>query len=299
LQALRLRFLVNPAAGAGRGGRALSRLQAEVAGPGVEIEVSRGAEHLSSLARRAAEEGVDRVVAVGGDGTFHHVIRGLVGSDCELGLLPMGTGNDLAAIAGIPQRWEDALRLAVEGSAKAFDLGELTAPGGERTPFGVYCGGGLDSEVSKWARERPGREGGRFVYLLGALVVLRSFRPPLLTVEHDSGRFEGRAMLAVAANGYRFGGGMKVAPDADPRDGLFDLVIVRELPAWRALPLLAKVYFGSHVGHPAVEILRTGRARITSDRALPLAVDGEGAGELGPQGIELALRPGALRLVVP
>lgn len=266
---------------------------------GAELEASRDAGHLTSLARRAVEEGIERVIAVGGDGTFHYVLRGLVGSDCELGLVPMGTGNDLAAVAGVPDRFGEALRLAVEGRAKPFDLGELSAPGGKRTPFAVYCGGGLDSEVSKWARERSGREGGRFVYLWGALVVLRTFRAPLLTVQHDGGRFEGRAMLAVAANGHRFGGGMKVAPAADPRDGLFDLVIVRELPAWQALPLLARVYFGSHVGHPAVEVVRTRHARITSDRALPLAVDGEGAGELGPEGIGLAIRPAALRIVSP
>jgi len=295
---VRIRFLVNPAAGAGRALRSVDRWKAAAAFVFAPIEFSQGADDLTARARRAVEEGVERIIAVGGDGTFHHVIRGLAGSECELALLPMGTGNDLAAVAGAPRHWRRALQVAIQAHARPFDLGEVTTSLGRRLPFGVYCGGGLDSEVSAWARERRGRRtGGRFVYLLGALAVLRTFRPPCLTVEHDGGRFDAPGMLAVAANGCRFGGGMKVAPDADPRDGRLDLVLVRAMPLWRLLPLLARVYSGRHIGHPAVEVVRTRRVRLASDRPLPLALDGEDGGELGPRGVEISIRPGALRLV--
>lgn len=294
---MRIRFLVNPAAGAGRALRSVDRWKAAAAFIFAPIEFSQGTDDLAARARRAVKEGVERIVAVGGDGTFHHVLRGLAGSDCELALLPMGTGNDLAAVAGVPRHWRRALQMAIEAPARPFDLGEVATALGKRIPFGVYCGSGLDSEVSRWARERRGREGGRFVYLLGALAVLRSFRAPHLTVEHDAGRFEGPAMLAVAANGDRFGGGMRVAPQADPRDGKLDLVLAREVSRGALLGLLLKVYFGWHVGHPAIELVRTRRLRIASDRPLPLALDGEDGGELGPRGVEISVRPGALRLV--
>lgn len=297
---MHLRFLVNPTAGAGGAARVLPQLEALAASRSADLELSRSADDLTARARRAGEEGVERLVVLGGDGTFHYAIRGLAGTNCELGLLPMGTGNDLAGVVGVPSRWSEALRLAVDGRARPFDLGELSTPDGRRIPFGIYCGGGLDSEVSKWARERPGRRtGGRFVYALGTLAVLRRFEPPRLTVEHDGGRFEGRAMFAVAAVGDRFGGGMRIAPAADPHDGLFDLVVVRELPRRKVLSLLPRVYFGAHVGRPGIEILRTRSVRIASDRDLPLALDGEDGGTVGPRGIELAVRPAALRIVAP
>jgi diacylglycerol kinase (ATP) len=90
---------------------------------------------------------------------------------------------------------------------------------------------------------------------------------------------------------------MRVAPQADPRDGKLDLVLAREVSRGALLGLLLKVYFGWHVGHPAIELVRTRRLRIASDRPLPLALDGEDGGELGPRGVEISVRPGALRLV--
>src|SRR5262249_56341071 len=108
------------------------------------------------------------------------------------------------------------------------------------------------------------------VYPYAVLHTLATFKPPRLRVEHDQGTFEGGAMFAVAANLPRFGGGMRIAPDARIDDGLLDLVIVREIPRRTLLSVFPRVYTGRHVTHPAVTLVRTSRVTITLDRDMTI-----------------------------
>ena len=112
----RARFLVNPGGGRGRAGRRLREIRRLAADAGSEVVLSRDLEHLSAEARRAAEEGVERLLVAGGDGTVHHAIRGLEGSDCALAILPLGSGNDLAAALGVPTALPAAVRPATTTS---------------------------------------------------------------------------------------------------------------------------------------------------------------------------------------
>jgi diacylglycerol kinase (ATP) len=117
-----------------------------------------------------------------------------------------------------------------------------------------------------------------------------------LRLKHDGGVIEGRFILAAAANTSCFGAGMRIAPAADPQDGQFDLVVVRDLSKWRLLSLFPRVYRGTHIHHPAVVVVRTRRLEVSAEPPVRLQADGEPIAEIGSSPALLEIRPGALRV---
>ncbi len=300
-----LRLLVNPAAGRGTGARHLARL-AELAaeiGAGAPV-ISESAADLVEQARRAAAEGVERLLVAGGDGTLHHVVQGLAGTGCALGVVPVGSGNDLAGSLGVPAKLGDAVRWAATASVRWIDL--LRA--GERWAVG-YAGAGFDAEVAgRVAAQAPApgerRDGigsrlrGPLIYPWAVVETLIRFMPPVLSVRWDGGSFQGPAMFAVLANLPRFGGGMRIAPEARIDDGLLDVVVVRAIPRRTLLAVFPKVYSGRHVGHPAVITARAARAEVTADRPLAMFGGGEPLVALAPgEPVTVEVVPGALAVV--
>ena len=138
-----IRFLVNPASGGGKGERAVSLLGEAAAKAGAELVVSQSVEDLAAQAEKAAAEGLERLVVAGGDGTFHHVAQGLTGSECAMGIVPLGRGNDLAGTLGIPGELSKALEVAIDGSVRRIDVGQV----GPHWFLG-YCGVGFDSLIA-------------------------------------------------------------------------------------------------------------------------------------------------------
>ncbi|MDP9119838.1 MAG: diacylglycerol kinase family lipid kinase [Acidobacteriota bacterium] len=288
-----VRFLVNPGAGRGIAAASLTRLRILASNLGVPLAVSRNAGDLTGQARRAVADGVERLLVAGGDGTMHHVVQGLAGSSCALGVIPLGTGNDLAGTLQVPPQIEPAVRLALEGPIRRIDLARIGAL------FTVaYAGVGFDSEVTRFANERVKILRGSLVYLYSVLHTLVTFIPPGMRVDYDGGVFSGRVMFVVVANLPRFGGGMRIAPDAVIDDGLLDLVIVREIPRATLLAVFPKVYTGRHAGHPAVTFARTRRAEITLDRPMTLYGGGEPLRPMIPgEPVLVEAVPGALHVV--
>lgn len=258
----------------------------------IELRVSRSAEDLTEQARQAEKDGVERLLVVGGDGSFHYVAQGLVGARCALGVVPAGRGNDFAAELSIPSSLEAAVRFALDGPINSIDLGRA----GDRY-FTGYFGVGFDSEAAHIAQTAPAFLFGPLPYIYGVLRTLVTFRPPVLTVDREGEAFEDRAIFAVVCNISRFGGGMKIAPAACMDDGVLDLVVARELTRLQILRVFPKVYSGDHIHHPAVQTSRLRSARIGVDRPLIMACDGEPMGRLSEGEIEVSIVPGALRVV--
>src|SRR6185295_1899959 len=287
-----IRFLVNPSSGRGAGARHLDRLRILASRYDAGLAVSRTASDLPMQAYRAAQDGVERLIVVGGDGTMHFALQGLAGSECALGVVPLGSGNDLAGSLGVPAKLDEAVERAISGPIRKIDLIRVGPM------YSVsYLGVGFDSEVTRTANQVKHLR-GPLIYIWAVIKTLATFQPPHLRVEHDGGIFEGKAMFAVAANLPRFGGGMRIAPDARIDDGLLDLVIVREVSKAGLLRVFPKVYGGKHVGHPAVEILRTRRAVLSVDRPMHLYGGGEPVRPMAPgDRVELEVLPGALAVV--
>lgn len=285
--------MLNPAAGRGGAAGRLHRFRVLAAAAGAGLVVSKSGADIAVQARRAVEDGVSRLVVAGGDGTMHQAAQGLAGSACALGVVPLGTGNDLASTLGIPTDFEAAVARALAGGIRRLDLARV-----EQTVCIGYAGVGFDSAVTRFANEQVKRLRGPLVYFYAVLHTLATFEAPQMRVVHDGGTFTGRAMFAVVANLPRFGGGMRIAPAALPDDGWLDLVIVRELSRLRLLAVFPKVYRGTHVGHPEIQIVRTRRAEITLDREMTLYGGGEPvATHAAGQPYVVEVMPGALPVV--
>ena len=287
-----VRFLVNPAAGRGTGKSHLDRIRVLASRYGAGLVVSRKVSDLAAQAFRAAEDGVERLLVAGGDGTMHHAAQGLAGTECALGVIPLGSGNDLAGTLGIPPDLEVAVKRALEGEIRRIDLLRV----GETFSLS-YAGVGFDSEVTRYANEVKVLR-GPLIYFYSVIHTLITFEPPRMKVVYDGGTFEGKVMFTVVNNLPRFGGGMRIAPDAQIDDGLLDLVIVREVPKPVLLSIFPKVYSGKHVGHPAVTIVRTRRVEITIDRAMTLYGGGEPLRPVEPgEPVAVEVVPGGLAVV--
>jgi YegS/Rv2252/BmrU family lipid kinase len=282
-------LLFNASAAKGRSTAWLERLRAI---PSVEVHISSDPGDMEARARMAAAEGRNRVLVAGGDGSLHYAARGLAGSDCALGIIPTGTGNDMARSLGIELDPLKAAERALGAKPRRIDLGSV-----ERQLYLGVAGIGFDGEVNKFVNEMQRGFGGPLAYPYALLRTLWRFRAPKLRIEHDGGTFEGRAMMAALANSPCFGGGMRIAPEAVMDDGLLDLVIVEEIPRLLLLALFPRVYRGSHVKHPSVHYLRVSRARVGADRPLTFFADGEALTSLPAEGAAIDTRPRSLLVV--
>lgn len=286
-----IRVIVNPAAGRGRGAKSMERIRALAARAGATVEAGTSAHDVTARSRRAVDDGVERLLVAGGDGTVHAAVQALAGTACILGVLPLGRGNDLAGAMGWPRRLDEAFSQASSSPARTIDLG---CAGGRF--FTTVAGVGLDGEVVARVDRASRYLGGTLAYPFAAATALAGFVPPRLRVKHDTGVFEGPVVLAAIANTSRFGAGMRIAPAADPADGWIDLIIVRAVATWRLLSLLPRVYLGTHVRHPAVCSFRTRRVEVSSDRPIVLQADGEVLADVGASPVIVEVRPRALRV---
>jgi YegS/Rv2252/BmrU family lipid kinase len=287
------RVLLNPGAGRGRGARLRARVARLARRSAIPMEESTDAADLTARAARAAAEGVERLIVAGGDGSWHHAARGLAGSATALAPLPAGTGNDLARSLGFPLALEPAFAVALEGALARIDLGDV-----DGSPYCGVAGAGFDGAVAEYARTRVRRLRGPAVYTWATLATLAGFRPPRATIElAGGGRIEEEVYFVAFANTPYFGGGMRLAPAADPADGRLEMVMVRRLPKLALLALFPRVYLGRHVGHASCRIEPVAGARLEFDRPQAVVGDGERLGTAGPSGVAFSLRPQGLAVV--
>jgi diacylglycerol kinase (ATP) len=225
----------------------------------------------------------------------HLGVNVCAGSPTRLAVVAAGTGNDFARNLGLPVRdAAAAVSLLTEGSTREIDLGRVSHGVAGEKWFGGVLGAGFDAVVNARA-QRMTWPRGQMRYNLAVLRELPVFRPIPYAIELDGHRIETRAMLVAVANTTSFGGGMRVCPDADVADGLFDVMIVHALSVAAFLRVFPKVYSGTHTTHPAVEIHRARRVRLEAS-GIHSQADGESFAELP---IDAEVVPGALRVVTP
>lgn len=297
-------LLLNPAARAGRAARLADRLRAWAAAAGLDAEVVSAAsrEALAEAAAEAARAG-RRVVAVGGDGTIHTAVCGLVaaGTPVPLGLVPCGTGNDFVKMTGTPRGPEAAVRALRTAVVHAFDLGTVRWAGddgaGER-PFVNAAGFGLDAAVAAGVA-RYKRLPGALAYLAAVAEALRALRPtPARVVADGVPLHDGPLLLVTVANGRSSGGHFRLTPAAAADDGRLDVCLVHAAPLGRLLPLVPRVLAGRHGGSADVTLGTARTVTITAATPLPLHADGEVLAHAA-RTVEVVVHPGALPVLVP
>ena len=293
----RVALIVNPTSGKGVGraiGEQARRLLHEAGHDVVDVS-GTDYQQARSQARRAVADGVDTVVVVGGDGMVHLGVNLCAGTPSRLAVVAAGTGNDFARNLGLPVRdAQAAVALLTHGRTREVDLGRVSHGVAGEKWFGGVLGAGFDAVVNARA-QRMTWPRGQMRYNLAVLRELPVFRPIPYAVELDGRRIETCAMLVAVANTTSFGGGMRVCPDADVADGLFDVLIVHALSVPAFLRVFPKVYSGTHTTHPAVEIHRARRVRLEAS-GIQSQADGESFAELP---IDAEVVPGALRVVTP
>ncbi len=294
-------FLVNPASGNGATGRrwpALERRARELGLEGVTLLSTRPG-HLTELAAEAAKS-FSLLVVVGGDGTLNEVVNGVVGSPAEIAVIPAGTGRDFGRSYGIPKRFDEAVAVALGRATRTIDVGRAvfgapSSAGGERL-FANAASAGMSGAVARRANTMSKRLGGRATFYSALVTEFLRWRNTEVTVSFDGGERRGLMHDAIVANGRFLGGGMQLAPDARPDDGLFDVVLVGDVTKLDFITTSPKLYKGGHVGHPRIEIVRSRTVTIEAETPLLVELDGE---QLGTTPVRFEVVPAALRVHVP
>ncbi len=284
--------IANPKAGGGRTDQALPAVEARLRALGapVRIERTRSLEHAMDLARAAASRH-EVAVSFGGDGLAGAVAHALRGTDGLLGLLPGGRGNDFVRKLGIPGEPEPACEVLVHGVPRTVDVAEVDG----RTFLGI-ASYGFDSDVQDVALEaRLVR--GQLVYLYATLRSLAAWRPARLRFAADGAAEREVTGYAVAAcNSGMFGGGMALAPNASLEDGQMDVVLTKEASKLAYLRGLPKVFKGTHLDDPNVELFRARELRVDAERPFRIYADGD---PIGRTPATIRAVPGALRVLAP
>lgn len=286
--------LVNPAARGGRSRALLAPVLGRLRRGGREISVIVGGAAAETLerARTAVAENPGALVAFGGDGLVHLALQAVAGTGVPLGVIPAGTGNDIAAALGLPKGdLTAAADVVLRGEARVIDAAKA---GGEWFAGVVACG--FDSRVNERAN-RMTWPPGMARYAVALVRELRSFRPIPFRIGLDGPdgpeTIECEAMLVAVGNTSSYGAGMRVCPDAVPDDGLLDVTILGAVPKRTFLRTFPRVYRGSHVTHPSVTVRRAHRVTLEAPEVVAYA-DGE---RLGPVPLVCEIVPGALRVL--
>jgi diacylglycerol kinase (ATP) len=298
-------LLVNPTAGKGRAAGMVARVteRLRAGGANVTILIGRDADDAVALARKAVDEGADALVALGGDGMVHLALNVVAGTATPLGIIPAGTGNDLANTLRLPTKDPvAAAALIVDrlagGGARPMDAVRVGAPSlaaaGKPSPvwFGCVLGSGFDSRVNDRAN-RMSWPRGRQRYNLAILAELRVFRPLPFVLELDGERWETEAMLVAVGNARSYGAGMKVTPDAEVDDGLVDVMVLGPMSKPAFLKAFPTVFKGTHLANPAVT-LRRARVVSLSSPGVTAYADGEYLADLP---ITCETMPGAVQVL--
>jgi diacylglycerol kinase (ATP) len=269
-------LLVSPTAGMGAAARVAGRVAATLRGSVDRLDtmVADSAEGSAALARRAVDDSVDALVTLGGDGLAHVALQATAGSPTALGVVPAGTGNDLARALGLPSE-----PLAAAGVvASALDKGEVRPVDLGRVADGewfatVLCAG-FDSAVNERANRMRWPRGPRR-YDVAIVAELGRLRSRPLVVETDSDVVRLAATMVSVGNLPFYGGGIPICPDAMPDDGLLDITVVGATTRRDLLAILPRLRSGRHADHPAVTTLRARSVRLAGRNHWVAYADGE------------------------
>ncbi|SFR99674.1 diacylglycerol kinase (ATP) [Microbacterium sp. cf046] len=295
-------LLVNPAARGGAHTGAATRAAERLRAHDVRTTIISGgsAAESSELLRTAIALGTDAVAVAGGDGTVSLAIQELAGTDVPLGIIPAGTGNDMATALGLRELDAEAAADAIAaGATRRIDLARVVRDDGSTAYFGTVLASGFDSRVNDRANAmRWPRGGSRYnIAILIEFLTLKGI-PYDVELELADGtreRIEGDLVMGTVGNGRTYGGGIPICPDADPADGLLDVTLMRPAGRMRLLRLLPRVYRGTHTTVSEVSTYRVRAVRLASPGVTAYA-DGDPIGAL-PLTVEVA--PAALSVFTP
>ena len=295
----RVVIIANPRAGGGRARDVAIAAQNSLSESGIQVtlHLSTTREQLRTETAHACESKPAVVLACGGDGTVHDVLQSTIPTNTPLGVIPAGTGNDIARSLGLPgktnQKFFQKLAYSIHHhDFESIDASQITVEGKQQWSLGVISAG-LDSDVNERAN-RMTHFRGTTRYILALLAELRAFPLHNYTVTIDSTKRTGSAILIAVGNGGQYGGGMKICPQANMTDGLLDITWVDPAPRRTVLRLFPLIYSGRHVNSPLVHTYRGSEISIESPDSMIYA-DGE---RIGPTPALIQVVPKIARVLL-
>ena len=289
--------IVNPAAGGGRAARQAPEVLAELErrGSSLEIVFTERPKHAAALAKDAAARGQRRFLSVGGDGTASEIVNGLVGagvaSACELAMLPLGTGNSFLRDFGISSP-ESALEAIDRAESRPIDVLRLTHDGGE-VHFINTMGTGFIARAGELTNTHF-KFLGAAGYIAAVLICITRLRYERNTLRYGSELDDAQTVLTSISNSQYTGGTMWMSPEADPGDGLLDLVRAGRLSRGALARAFAKIFKGTHTELDEVWTRQVRRIEFIDPSRQPVLIDGD-LFHLTPLAVDVL--PSALRLV--
>ena len=282
--------IANLTAGRGRFRSRWPEIVRRIGSPEVWTTESPG--HAHDLALKAIESGAETILIAGGDGTISQIVSGCAGADCTLGILPLGTGNDLARHLGV-QNMAAALACVADGKTIQADTIRWQTSRNEGVCVNI-AGIGFDAAVAERINRGIRTLSGTAAYVAGVFQTLVAYQPVRIELEMDEETVRLPVFLCAVANASSYGGGMRIAPKASLEDGLMDVILVGDVSKGQFLAAFPRVFRGTHLTHPAVKSYRARRVRIKTELPTAFLIDGE---LVEADEIEFRIQPGSIRLL--
>ncbi len=287
-------IIVNPLSGGGTASRCIPEIKALLNRRGIEYRIDKSERYgdTKRLASRAVKEGLDGIIAVGGDGTFFEIANGIGESGIEVIFAPCGTGNDFIRYFDLPKDTVEAVSIQLDSPSRRIDMGKCND-----TYFLNVAGSGFDVNVLIEAERFKSRYNGFMAYFMGAMLAIRKLRTLKGTVSIDSGPDEDITCSIISiGNGRYIGGGMLAVPSSHVDDGYFDAVICRPVSRWSVAVLLIFFIKGKHAGRKWLS--RTIRCKSLRIKSSGMLVEADG--EVFPcEDASFRIIPGALNTRLP
>ncbi|MGC1684190.1 MAG: diacylglycerol kinase family protein [Candidatus Acidiferrales bacterium] len=295
-------IIVNPVAGGGLAARmrpVIARYFFDHARP-VDLAVSKSTENFRHIATQAIASGYRYIIALGGDGAFHHLVDVTFGSSVILGLLPAGNGNDIAEGLNLPRDLIEAAHAFLHGRPGPIDAVRANFPAASTpAPEAIFIGAGglgLDAEAAQLANTRFRAWPGVTRYIAGVLWARRKFQSIELEAAMDGESWYARVLFAAVANAPCYGSGVRIAPSAKMDDGWLEVTLVEEMPLSRLVEAIPIVLRSGDIRWPEVHRYRCRNVKFQTNR--PALVHGDGE-ILGDSPVEFEIVPGAVQIMLP
>lgn len=290
---MRAHCIVNPAAGKGLSKKQWDDIWQTLLRTGYDIsyQFTGGKGECFSMAKKAVDDGIELVVAVGGDGTINEIVNGIIGSKIKLAVIPTGTGNDFVRTVNIPLDPVEAAIVVGTLQTKKIDIGKV----GE-TYFINVAGIGFDAQVAAEVNKGTKLLTGKLAYLWAIVKAIMDFKPAKIEVSYKESKEVWEVLVLALANARYYGGGMEIAPKASIEDGLLDVVMIESMSRLefiKSLPLLLK---GEHLSHPKVKVHRWQKFSLAGDSSIHVHADGE---LLAGLPFDVEIMPKAMEIVIP
>jgi len=270
---MRTLIILNPSAAKGRSLGLKSIIESEFKSLGIDysLHISRSSDDIIKTTKANLKKGFSNFIAVGGDGTIHYMANVLAGTDKKIGVIPAGSGNDIAACLGIDSDIKKCCQIINRGKTKKIDTGLIN----DRYYYLCIAGSGFDSQVNYLANNTrlPLKGPARYNYAVYKNLI--TFKPGKFFINYGADKKEVYGMMIAVSNMSSYGGGMRITPDASPEDGLFDVCIIKKMSKIHFIQTFPKVYEGKHTTDSHVEIFKTSSIKIDSEYHFSIFADGE------------------------